>query len=60
MYVRWIMSNCFLYSKLLKVAPCDDIKFRFYFCNEVVYPPDHDFFFLGFLDLKKYFLSTFL
>ena len=27
-----------------KAAPWDDINFRFNFCNEVVYPPDHDFF----------------
>ena len=37
---------------------------RFYFCNEVgaylVYPPDLDFIFSVFLDLKKYFLLTFL
>ena len=26
-----------------KAAPWDDINFRFLFCNEVVYPPDHDF-----------------
>ena len=28
-----------------KAAPWDDINFRFYFCNEVVYHPDHDFMF---------------
>ena len=27
----------------LNAASWDDINFRFHFCNEVVYPPDHDF-----------------
>ena len=27
----------------LKVAPCDNINFGNWFCNEVVYPADHDF-----------------
>ena len=31
----------------LKAAPWDDINFRFLFCNEVVYPTDHDFIFYG-------------
>ena len=30
-----------------KAAPYDDINFRFLFCNEVVYPTDHDFIFYG-------------
>ena len=42
-----------LYKCLVKVAPWDDINFRFYFCNEVVYPPDHDFIFFGVFRLKK-------
>ena len=29
----------------IKAARWDDINFRFLFCNEVVYPPDHDFIF---------------
>ena len=29
----------------LKRLSWDDINFRFYFCNEVVYPTDHDFIF---------------
>ena len=31
---------------MFKAAPWDDSNFRFYFCYEVVYPPDHDFIFL--------------
>ena len=30
--------------EFIKAAPWDDINFRFLSCNEVVYPPDHDFF----------------
>ena len=44
----------------MKAAPWDDINFRFYFYNEVVYSPDNDFIFFKFLDLKKSFLLTFL
>ena len=44
---------------MFKAAPNDDSNFRFLFCNEVVYPTDHDFIFAGFLDLKKK-LSTIL
>ena len=28
---------------ILKAAPWEDINFRFLFCNEVMYPTDHDF-----------------
>ena len=34
----------------LKAAPWDDSNFRFYFCIEVVYPPEHDLIFSEFLD----------
>ena len=44
----------------VKAAPWDDINFRFQFCNEVVYPPDHDFFFSEIIDFLKYFLLIFL
>ena len=36
--------------ELLKAAPWDDINFRFYFSNEVVYPQDHNFIFFRILD----------
>ena len=36
------------YAYNIKAAPWDDINFRFYTCNELVYPPDHDFIFLEF------------
>ena len=45
---------------IFKAAPWDDINFRFYFCNEVVYPPDRDFIFFRVFRLKKIFVSTFL
>ena len=48
------------YPHLFKAAPWDDINFRFYFCNEVVYPLDHDFIFFRVFRFKKIFLSTFL
>ena len=35
------------YVPYIKAAPWDDINFRFLFCNEVVYPTDHDFIFYG-------------
>ena len=44
-------------STTIKAAPWDDINFRFYFCNEVVYLPDHDFFFRVFRFLKIFFLN---
>ena len=33
----------------------DDTNFRFYFCNNVVYPPDHDFIFFRVFWFKKIF-----
>ena len=39
----------------IKAAPYDDINFRFLFCNEVVYPTDHDFIFYGILRFFKIF-----
>ena len=36
------------YRAKLKAAPWDDINFSFQFCNEGVYPTDHDFIFLEF------------
>ena len=39
----------------IKAAPWDDINFRFYFWNEVVYPPDHDFIFFRVFKYKKIF-----
>ena len=40
---------------MFKASPWDDINFRFYFCNEVVYPPDHDFIFFTVFRFKKIF-----
>ena len=34
-----------LITLIFKAAPWDDTNFRFQFCNEVVYPPDHFFLF---------------
>ena len=39
--------NLYQIYKVLKAAPWDDINFRFLFCNEVVYPTEHDFIFYG-------------
>ena len=40
---------------MFKASPWDDINFPFYFCNEVVYPPDHDFIFFTVFRLKIFF-----
>ena len=40
----------------LKAAPWDDINFRFQFCSEVLYPPDHDFIFFRVFRFLKIFL----
>ena len=67
MYVAVILDSIFDFINIIfiylsvKAAPWDDINFRFYLRNEVVYPTDHSFFFfLEFLYFYKYFLSTFL
>ena len=39
--------NLYQIYKVLKAAPWDDINLRFLFCNEVVYPTEHDFIFYG-------------
>ena len=39
----------------IKAASWDDINFRLYFCNEVVYPPDQDFIFFSVFRFKKIF-----
>ena len=44
--------------KYVKPAPCDDINFRFQFCNEVVYPTDHDIIFFRVFRFKKMFFSN--
>ena len=45
----------------LKAAHRDDINIRFLFCNEVVYPTDHDFIFYWiFIFLKIFFIHTFM
>ena len=46
-------------GKLFKAAPWDDINFCFHFCNELVYPPDHDFIFLRVLDFLNIFYQHF-
>ena len=38
-------ANIFTPVSIIKAAPWDDINFRFKFCDKVVYPTDHDFFF---------------
>ena len=44
----------------IKAAPWDDIDFCFLFCNEVVYPADHDFIFYRiFRFFKIFFIHTF-
>ena len=49
------------YSYLFKAAPWEDLKFRFLFCNEVVYPTDHDFIFYGiFRFFQIFFIHTFM
>ena len=48
------------------MAPSNDINFRFYFCNEVVYPIDHDlilfrvfiFFLIFFINISMNLLKT--
>ena len=67
MYVAVILDSIFDFINIIfiylsvKAAPWDDINFRFYLRNEVVYPTDHGFiYFLEFLYFYKYFLSTFL
>ena len=62
-WIKLIIFNCINRGSKLsnfKGTPWDDINFRFYFCNEVVYPPDHDFIYSEFLDFYKYFLSLYL
>ena len=45
----------------IKAAPWDDINFRFSFCNEVVYHPDHDFIFFRFFRFfKLFFINIFM
>ena len=43
------------FPERVKAAPWDDINFRFRFCNEVVYPQDHDFIFFWIFRFKKIF-----
>ena len=50
--VNFWQHNTPVYHRV-KAAPWDDINFRFQFCNEVVYPPDHDFIFFRVFRLKK-------
>ena len=43
---------------LVKAAPWNNINFRFQYCNEVVYPPDHDFMFFRVFRFKKIYFSN--
>ena len=52
------LSTNFIF--FVEATPWDDINFRFYFCNEVVYPPGHDFIFLVFGYLKIFFINIFM
>ena len=51
MYVAVILDSIFDFINIIfiylsvKAAPWDDINFRFYLRNEVVYPTDHGFIF---------------
>ena len=50
-----LFKSCWLMSHVIfKAAPWDDINLCF-FCNEVVYPPDHDFNFFRLFRFKKIF-----
>ena len=40
----------------IKAAPWDDINFRFYSCNEVVYDPDQEFIFFRVFRFLQIFL----
>ena len=44
----------------LKRLSWDDINFRFYFCNEVVYPTDHDFIFFQSFYIKKKIINIYM
>ena len=67
-YVRWVIIKLqfiLTYFDWIEIqistrlaAPWDNINFRFHFCNEVVYPKDHDFiFFRIFRFLKIFFIN---
>ena len=60
-----LSENCGMWSNIyfnvsmsaVKAAPWDDINFRFLFCNEVVYPTDHD---LIFYWIFRFLIHTFM
>ena len=55
-YLPWLIDLWVSYR--VKAALWDDINFCFYFCNEVVYLPDHDFiFFRVFRFLEIFFIN---
>ena len=54
--VRIYKSIVIYFFPLLKVAPWDDINFRFYFRTEVVYPTDHVFIFFRIFIFLQIFL----
>ena len=45
---------------LFKAAPWDDIMFRFYVCNKVVYPTDHAFTFFQSFFIKKKIINIYM
>ena len=67
-FVRVILAECITGNTCqiiikplylcIKAAPWDNINFRFYFCNGVVYPPDHDFIFLRVFRFYQHFYES--
>ena len=54
--LRTFSTDLNLIVLYIKAAPWDDINFCFSFCNEVVYPPDHDYIFFRVFRFLQIFL----